>query len=106
MPETVIKLFQNLKEDGNYLCVAKIFGNENDVVDRLQDIFEEKKRQLILSQALPDDCNACIEAVCVSMCRRDVIVLIDACCVMRQILTVEDVRGCLCHEFDYSVERI
>lgn len=104
MSETMVGFFQNLKIDGNYLRVAKIFGNENKVIDRLCKVFEERKKRLLLSQALPDDCNACTEAVCVEMCREGAVVFVDACCAMREILTIEEVKGCLCHEFDHIIE--
>lgn len=105
MSATTFQLFGNLKMEGNYLRVAKIFGNENKVIDKLYKVFKERKKKLQLSQSLPDDCRCCDEAVCVEMCREGSVVFVDACCAMRKVLTIEEVRGCLYHEFDHLIER-
>ncbi len=104
MPITMVEFFKGLELNGNYLRIAKIYGDENELIDKLNELLEEKRKQLQLAQTLSDDCKKCSKVFCVEMRRDGTFVFVDACCAMRDVLTIEDVRGCLCHEFDHFVE--
>lgn len=102
MPSISVYFFRKPELKGNeFVRVAKIIGDENVLIDALNESIMLEKKSLKALGKLPDYCMDCHKIIGVEVCQDGKFLFFRHCCGIKSIITLEKIKGFLiCAEFN------
>jgi hypothetical protein len=100
LEKTSIEFFEKPGAFEGYLCIADINGDERVIIDSLNKLLSLKRENLYKDNSLPKDCSTCFKVFGIEKSEKSTLLFFKACCGIRRILTLEEIKGFLFHEFE------